>query len=175
MKIIYANTVGSIWRSNPEPDDIVMTGVKGRNAPGSRVVVDTDPYTDELVLRPEWCAPRAESDESDSMRCSPFKLENMTPGAARLTGYCRFCRWNRSRRVARAADAQMLRRLCDWQATAQHLRSTCLSARIKSDIGPEDVGPELYKAVEHMQRINRRRGRYGAPVFLWRRMRYDED
>ena len=167
MKIIYANTVGSIWRSNPEPDDIVMTGVKGRNAPGSRVVVDTDPYTDELVLRPEWCAPRAESDENDSMRCSPFKLENMTPGAARLTGYCRFCRWNRSRRVARAADAQMLRDLCDWQATA---RSTCLSARIKSEIGPE-----LYKAAEHMQRINRRRGRYGAPVFLWRRMRHDED
>lgn len=170
MKIIYANTVGSIRRSNPEPDDIVMTGVKGRNAPGSRVVVDTDPYTDELVLRPEWCAPRAESDESDSMRCSPFKLENMTPGAARLTGYCRFCRWNRSRRVARAADVQTLRDLCDWQAT---VRSTCLSARIKSEIGPE-----LYKAVEHMQRINRRRDRYGAPVapvFLWRRMRYDED
>lgn len=170
MKIIYANTVGSIWRSNPEPDDIVMTGVKGRNAPGSRVVVDTDPYTDELVLRPEWCAPRAESDESDSMRsiCSPFKLENMTPGAARLTGYCRFCRWNRSRRVARAADAKTLRVLCDWQTT---VRSKCLSARIKSEIGPE-----LYKAAEHMQRINRRRGRYGAPVFpVWRRMRHDED
>ena len=57
MKIIYANTVESIRRSNPEPDDIIMTGTKGRNTPGSRVVVDTDPYTDELVLRPEWCAP----------------------------------------------------------------------------------------------------------------------
>lgn len=166
MKIIYANTVESIRRSNPEPDDIIMTGVKGRNTPGSRVVVDTDPYTDEPVLRPEWCAPRAESDESDSMRCSPFKLENMTPGAARLTGYCRFCRWNRSRRVARAADAQTLRDLCDWQATAT--KRGIIS----------DIGPELYKAAEHMdlrQRINRRRGRYGAPVFLWRRMRHDED
>lgn len=170
MKIIYANTVESIRRSNPEPDDIIMTGVKGRNAPGSRVVVDTDPYTDELVLRPEWCAPRAESDENDSMRCSPFKLENMTPGAARLTGYCRFCRWNRSRRVARAADAQMLRDLCDWQATGARISAMSSRRLLKSDIGPE-----LYKAAEHMQRINRRRGRYGAPVFLWRRMRHDED
>lgn len=168
MKIIYANTVGSIRRSDPEPGDIIMTGVKGRVAPGSRVVVDTDPYTDELVLRPEWCAPRAESDENDSMRCSPFKLENMTPGAARLTGYCRFCRWNRSRRVARAADAKMLRDLCDWQATAA--RISAMRSRIKSDIGPE-----LYKAAEYMWRINRRRGRYGAPVFLWRRMRHDEN
>lgn len=170
MKIIYANTVGSIRRSAPEPGDIVMTGVRGRRAPGSRVVVDTDPYTDELVLRPEWCAPRAESDESDSVRCSPFKLENMTPGAARLTGYCRFCRWNRSRRVARAAAAETLRDLCDRQSR--------YAARRHSRIN-NTMGPELYKAVEHMQRINPRRGdlagRFCEMVFPWRRMRHDED
>lgn len=171
MKIIYANTVESIRRSNPEPDDIIMTGVKGRNTPGSRVVVDTDPYTDELVLRPEWCAPRAESDESDSMRsiCSPFKLENMTPGAARLTGYCRFCRWNQSRRVARAADAETLHNLCARQARWAGQRW-----RINNT-----MGPELYKAVEHMQRINPQRGdfagRFSESVFPWRRMRHDED
>lgn len=159
MKIIYVNTVESIMRSGPVPGDVVMTGVKGRNIPGSRTVVDTDPYTGGIVLRPEWCAPRAESDEIEDSKCSPFKLENMTPGMARRTGMCRFCRWNRSRHSMRAAD--MLHDMCklysEWSKAFK--------------ITPTTEDDALYSIVEYVQQIKPWRERFNKTVFPWRRMR----
>ena len=157
MKIIYAKTAEAIRRSDPKPGDIVMTGIKGRNAAGARVVVDTDPYTDAMVLRPEWCAPRAESDDyGESIKCSPFKMENTTPGSARRTGRCRFCRWCRSRHSMHAAD--MLHDMCKWSRTM--VREGSITS--------------LCGLVEYMRRTEPWSDYFKMTVFPWRRMRGGE-